>query len=58
MTSSQPTPGLVARRHEYLDPMREKERRDKEAMEDCEESMRKYLETSFGPLGFPTRKKG
>ena len=52
MASRQPTPGIVAQRHEHPDPSREKERKDKESMEDCEELMRKFLEESFGPLGF------
>jgi hypothetical protein len=53
MVSSQPTPGLVVQRHEHPESQLEKEKRDKEALENCEEEMRKYLEESFGPLGFP-----
>ena len=55
MASRQPTPGLVVQRHEHPDPSREKEREDKESMEDCEELMRKFLEESFGPICLPIK---
>ena len=55
MTSRAPTPGVVVQRKPHPDPFIEKERSDREAVEDCEGEMITALEETFGTLCLPIK---
>lgn len=55
MASRQPTPGLVARRHEHPDPERENELKAKEELQNCEKEMMDYINKNDGGLGIPLK---